>query len=112
EGDPRLLINGIRRELQSLDPRVAPGEVRMMSDIVAHATAQPRFIMFTLSGFGVLALVLGFAGIHAVLGYAVSRRTREIGIRMSLGAGKGIVFGAVLRQGLVLTLFGVLVGSI
>ena len=111
EGDPRLLINGIRRELHSLDPGVAPGEVQKMSDIVAHATAQPRFIMFTLSGFGVLALVLGFAGIHAVLGYAVSRRTREIGIRMSLGAGKGVVFGVVLRQGLVLTFFGVSVGS-
>jgi len=112
EGDPGLLIAGIRRELQSLDPAVAPGEVRMMSEVVAHATAQPRFIMFALSGFGVLALLLGFAGIHAVLGYAVSRRTREIGIRMSLGAGQASVFGAVLRQGLVLTLFGVAAGSL
>jgi putative ABC transport system permease protein len=112
EGDPSLLIAGMRRELQSLDPAVAPGDVRMMSDIVAHATAQPRFIMFTLSGFGALALLLGFAGIHAVLGYAVSRRTREIGIRMSVGARRATVFGAVLRQGLVLVLSGVAVGSV
>lgn len=110
--DPRLLVGDIRRELESLDPRLALGDVRMMADIVADATAQPRFVMLTLSGFGLLALVLGLAGIHAVLGYFVSRRTREIGIRMSLGADRATIFTNVLRQGVSLTLTGVAIGSL
>lgn len=112
EGDPTLLVNGIRNELQSLDSRLALGDIRMMSDIVADATAQPRFVMLALSGFGILALILGFAGIHAVLGYFVSRRTREFGIHMSLGANRATIFGNVLRQGLWLTSTGIVLGSL
>ena len=112
EGEPALLVNGIRNELQSLDSRLAFGEVRMMGEIVADATTQPRFVMLTLSSFGFLALVLGLAGIHAVLGYFVSRRTREIGIRMSLGANRSMIFANVLRQGLSLTGIGVVIGSV
>lgn len=110
--DPRVLVSGIRSELESLDPRLALGDVRMMADIVANASAQPRFVMLTLSGFGLLALVLGLAGIHAVLGYFVSRRTREIGIRMSLGANRTTIFANVLRQGLWLTVAGIAIGSL
>ncbi|MEX2124635.1 MAG: ABC transporter permease [Woeseia sp.] len=112
EADPKLLVNSIRNELHSLDARLALGDIRMMADIVLDATAQPRFVMLTLSGFGVLALVLGCAGIYAVLGYFVSRRTREIGIQMSLGAKRTAIFGNVLRQGLWLTSIGVVLGTL
>ena len=71
-----------------------------MDEAVGLATAQPRFEMWLLASFGALAMLLAAVGIYGVMNYAVSRRTREIGIRMSLGAGRSEILQMVMSQGI------------
>jgi putative ABC transport system permease protein len=81
-----------------------------MDEAVATATAQPRFEMLLLSLFGAVALVLAAVGIYGVMNYSVTRRTREIGIRMSLGAGRTDVFRMVISQAVQQALVGAAFG--
>lgn len=81
-----------------------------MDEAVADATAQPRFEMLLLGLFGAVALILAAVGIYGVMNYSVSRRTREIGIRISLGASRGDVLRMVARQGMAQALAGAAVG--
>jgi putative ABC transport system permease protein len=77
---------------------------------VADATAEPRFLALLLAVFAAVALLLAAVGIYGVMSYAISRRTHEIGIRISLGATRADVLRMVLRQGMVQALAGSLVG--
>jgi putative ABC transport system permease protein len=81
-----------------------------MDEVVAVATAQPRFEMWLLGLFGVLAMVLAAVGIYGVMNYSVSQRKREIGIRMSLGAGRREVLQLVMSQGMRQAAVGILAG--
>ncbi len=81
-----------------------------MDEVYAESSARQRFAASLLGGFAVLALVLGVVGIYGVLSYSVARRTREIGLRMALGAQRRTVAVSFLRQGMTLSLMGVAIG--
>jgi putative ABC transport system permease protein len=83
-----------------------------MNRAVADATAQPRFEMLLLGMFAAVALTLAAVGIYGVMSYSVARRTREIGIRISLGAGPAEVLRMVMRQGMAQALAGAIAGLI
>jgi putative ABC transport system permease protein len=81
-----------------------------MADVISDSLAQRKFAMQVVGLFGLLALLLAGIGIYGVMTYSVSQRTREIGIRVALGASKGVILRWVLRQGMLLILAGVATG--
>jgi putative ABC transport system permease protein len=110
-GDVHRLTPAIRAEVRSLDPRVPVASVRTMEDVVDAALSRPRFTGALFSVFSLLAVVLASVGIYGVLSYLVTQRTREIGIRLAIGASPGDVARAVLGRGLLLATVGIAVGT-
>ena len=111
-GDPAALAAPIRAEVRRLDPSLPVANVRRMTDVVAASMATPRLTGSLLTAFGVLALFLAAVGVSGVLSYLVSRRRREIGIRMALGASRRNVLGLIVRRGLLTAAWGVLAGIV
>jgi len=102
----------IRDEVRTVNKNVPPPAIRPMQEILADSTAQPRDQTMLVSLFGIAALILAAIGVYGVTSYAVSQSTREIGIRVVLGATRGDVFRLVLGQGMKMTLTGVGIGII
>jgi len=107
---PAALTESIKREVGQVDKDVPVTHVRAMNDLLAGSFADRHFTLALLAAFAVVALVLAGVGIYGVMAYAVSRRTREIGLRMALGARAVDVMRLVLGQTLGVTLLGIFVG--
>jgi predicted permease len=106
------LVEPLRGIVRSMDPTMPLSRVQTLEEITSSALAQPRFAMVLLAAFAALALVLSVVGVYGVLAYAVSRRTQEIGVRMALGAERGMVVGMVVKQGMKMALLGVCLGAV
>jgi predicted permease len=109
-GNPALVSEDVRRQIHDLDPTMAVFNEETMEQHIRTAFFLPRLAATLFGVFGFIGLVLASVGLYGVMSYSVSRRVREIGIRMALGAKPGSVERLVLRQGLVLTLIAVALG--
>jgi putative ABC transport system permease protein len=108
--DPMRIISLARAKVRELDSGLAVSNVGTMSDLVSQSVAQRRFGMLLLGIFSGIALLLASIGIYGVVSYSVSQRTREIGVRLALGASARDVLGMILRNGMSLVLAGVTAG--
>jgi putative ABC transport system permease protein len=100
ECDASSLAAPVRNAIRSVEHGAPISDVQTMAEVVSRATATARFYLILLGAFAVVAVVLAAVGIYGVMSFAVSRREREIGIRIALGAEPGLVLGSVLRQSL------------
>ena len=109
-GEPAALASAVRHELAQVDRNVPLSDVRTLDAMLGRVSAAPRLRTLLVGGFAVLAVVLALVGVYGVVGYVVSQRTREIGVRLALGARGGEVLGMLVRQGMGPVLAGVAVG--
>jgi predicted permease len=109
-GDAGALITAIRNEVRQLDPNLPVSEIKTFADQIDESISRERMIALLSSFFGLFALLLAGLGLYGVMAYAVARRTREIGIRMALGAQAGNVLWLVLRETLLLVSIGIAIG--
>jgi predicted permease len=109
-GNPAAFKEAVRRQIHSLDPAMAIFNEETMEEHVRTAFFLPRLAATLFGAFGCIGLVLATVGLYGVMSYMVSRRTREIGIRMAMGAQPGMVERLVLRQGLMLILIAAALG--
>jgi putative ABC transport system permease protein len=109
-GDPARLASALRGEINALNKNLPAPKIQTMDDRLRDAAAQPRFQTLLLGLFGLLALALVSTGVYGVVSYSVARRSREIGLRMALGAQTRDVLRLVIGQGMTLALIGIAVG--
>ena len=108
--DPLQLAPTVRKALREIDPDQPVSDVRTLEKVMSETVARPRFNTLLLGLFAGLATLLAAVGIFGVMSYAVTLRTREIGLRMALGARPGEVLRLILKQGLLLTAIGIAIG--
>jgi predicted permease len=111
-GQPEHLVPAMRREIAALDRSLPVYEIKTLTRYREDALTAQRLAAYLISGFGILAMALAAIGLYGRMSYDVERRTREIGIRMALGAQPRDALRLIVRQGLTLTLIGVAVGLI
>jgi predicted permease len=108
--DPGSLLDAVQREVQIVDPNMAATEVQTIGKFMSLPMFAARTTGLLLGASGLLALVLTWIGLFGVISFSVSERTREIGVRMAMGAGRGDVMKLIMRQGLFVTGFGLAIG--
>jgi predicted permease len=109
---PLSLAAGVREAVREIDPDLPVSEIRTVEQVVAASVAQPRFYMTLLTLFAGVALALSAVGIFGVISYSVTQQTREIGMRMALGADPRTVLGSVVGGGMRLVLLGLGIGLV
>jgi putative ABC transport system permease protein len=109
---PTSIVGVVRERLHLIDHDLEANNVMTMPELVARRLKTPRFDMMLIVAFGAAALVLAAIGIYGLFAYMISRRTRELGIRLALGAAERQILGAVLRDGLMLATAGVVTGTV
>jgi putative ABC transport system permease protein len=110
QGDPATLMPAIRQKLAEIDPDLPLADVATLAERKAVSLARPRVNAAVLGSFALAALILAAVGIYGVVAYGVIQRTRELGIRMALGAGRGTLLRMVIRQGMMPVLAGLGLG--
>jgi putative ABC transport system permease protein len=109
-GDPKRLVPLIRREVQAIDPAQPIGAISTMEENIAASLSARRLTMTLLGTFAGLALLLASVGLYGVMALTVTQRTRELGIRLALGAQRADVFRLILSQGMLLVVAGLVIG--
>ena len=110
-GDSAAMASAVRRQIAELDPALPVTELRTMEDAVSQAAAPQRFSTSLLGAFAAIALLLAMLGIAGVVAYSGRQRTREIGLRIALGATRGNILLLVLREGLLYSVLGIAAGA-
>jgi putative ABC transport system permease protein len=108
--DPTKVTAGLRAAVHEIDPLLPVANVSTMEALLASNVAQPRFVAALLSAFGSVAAVMALVGVYGLLSFSVTRRVRELGVRMALGCGRARVLGLVLRQSAIVVGLGLGVG--
>jgi len=110
--DPESIVPAVSRELKSLDEDIPLGEVRTMEVHMSNQTADTRFIAVLLELFAGLGTILAVIGVYGIVAYLVAQRTRDMAVRVALGASSGDIVWLVLRHGLLIGISGVAIGFI
>jgi ABC-type antimicrobial peptide transport system permease subunit len=108
--DPTAVVPAIEQQIWSVDPKQPIERVALVTEMYGEGFGRQRFVLMLMSAFSVVALTLTAAGIFGLLAQMVAQRTREIGIRMALGATRAQVLGLITARGLTLTSAGVVLG--
>jgi putative ABC transport system permease protein len=108
--NPAAISGALQRQIRTVNPEQAISDVTTMDELVSHSVAQPRFYTMLLIAFAAIALMLAAAGLYGVLSYSVSRRVREIGIRIALGASRGRILREVVGRAMILVCGGLVLG--
>jgi predicted permease len=108
---PDAMVSTVRRTIRNIDPRLAMADIHVMGELVSEATARRRFQTTLLTAFGLVALALAAVGLYGLMSYTVRQRTKEIGVRLALGARTSDVFLLVAGQGARVTLLGIAIGT-
>ena len=105
------VVEPVRAAIRAAHPDLLVYDVSSMDDVLATAMAPRRFVMWALSVFGLIAMLIAAVGIYGILAHSVAQRTHELGVRMALGAASGHVAGLVVRESVVMATAGILVGA-
>jgi putative ABC transport system permease protein len=109
-GDPKAVIKNVGAAVNSVDPDMPLANVQTIDEIVSESLAIDRFSVVLFASFGALGLMLAAVGIYGVMAFAVAQRTHEFGVRLALGAQRSRVISMVLKEGVILAVFGTLIG--
>jgi putative ABC transport system permease protein len=108
--DPALVFTSIRSSVAAIDPQIALDDLKTMDSAINKSLAPQRFNLALVALFAVLAIFLAAVGVYGVLSYSISQRTREIGVRIALGAQRGRVLRMAVGEGMKLAILGTVVG--